>query len=286
MPPATPDVLALPTVSDVLALPELRAGKPRVVAGAASLGRPVRWVHVAEITDIAHLLAGGELLLTTGIALPDDADELAAYVDTLAEAGVAGVIIELVQRWHALPAALTTAAEHRDLPVITLARETRYVAVTEAVITRIRDAQLAELRAAEHIHEAFTAMTVAGAEPAEVLHEVTTMVELPVVLETPSHHVLAYEAAGTDPAKLLTDWRQRSSTVSVAGRTGYDPTNGWLVTIVGARGDDWGRLVMLTPEPPAHRHIVVAERAASALALNHLVAKEHDSLERQAHTSL
>lgn len=286
MPLAPPDVLTLPTVSDVLALPELRSGQPRVVAGTASLDRPVRWAHVAEIVDIAHLLAGGELLLTTGIALPESAEELRTYIDTLADAHVAGIVIELVQRWHELPHELITAAEHRDLPVITLTQETRYVAVTEAVITQVRDAQLAELRAAEHIHEAFTALTVSGAEPAEILHHVTDIVNLPVVLETPSHHVIAYEAADTDPAELLTDWSARSKTVTVTGRTGYDPTQGWLVTMVGARGDDWGRLIIVSAEPPAHRHIVVAERAASALALNQLVANEHDSLERQTHTTL
>ena len=58
-----------PTVADLLKLPELAAGRPRVVAGAKGLQRPVRWVHVAEVPDIAPLLRGGELILTTGIAL-------------------------------------------------------------------------------------------------------------------------------------------------------------------------------------------------------------------------
>jgi hypothetical protein len=33
----------------------------------------VRWVHVSELADIATLLRGGELVLTTGIALPSAA---------------------------------------------------------------------------------------------------------------------------------------------------------------------------------------------------------------------
>jgi purine catabolism regulator len=61
-----------PTVADVLTLPVIRQGMATVVAGSAGLDRRVRWVHIAEIADIAPLLHGGELVLTTGIALRDD----------------------------------------------------------------------------------------------------------------------------------------------------------------------------------------------------------------------
>ena len=46
-------------------------------------------------------------MLTTGIALPDDAGALARYVAELAAAGVVGVVVELVRHWsRELPAAL------------------------------------------------------------------------------------------------------------------------------------------------------------------------------------
>ncbi|MGW4489471.1 PucR family transcriptional regulator [Amycolatopsis sp. NPDC004368] len=276
-----------PTVSEVLALPALRQGRPHVVAGSTGLDRPVRWAHVAEVADIAHLLRGGELVLTTGVALPDDGPSLARYVGDLAEVGVAGVVVELVRHWSdRLPNALVEAAEQRGLPLITLSRETRYVAVTEAVNGLIVDAQVAELRAAERVHETFTALTVAGAEPGVVLGEVTRLTEQPVVLETLAHEVLAYDAAGTDPAELLTGWPARSRVVQLGERTGYHAGAGWLVTVVGARGHDWGRLVVVCAEPPPHRHRVVAERAASALAVHRLVARDTDTLERLAHRAV
>jgi purine catabolism regulator len=276
-----------PTVADVLALPVIREGRPKVVAGAAGLERRIRWVHVAEVADIAHLLRGGELVLTTGIALPDNDDALSRYVDELAEVGAAGIVIELLHHWSdALPEAFVAAAERRGLPLVTLAKETHFVAVTEAVVGPITDAQVGELRAAEQVHQTFTALTVAGAEPSEVLHEVAQISGLPVVLETLSHDVLAYNTAGTDPAALLADWAQRSRAVHVTEQTGYDEWSGWLVTAVGARGNDWGRLVLLCREPPSHRHIVVAERAASALAVHRLVARDRESLERHAHRTV
>ncbi|MGH3656455.1 MAG: PucR family transcriptional regulator ligand-binding domain-containing protein, partial [Micromonosporaceae bacterium] len=276
-----------PTVSEVLALPVVRAGGARVAAGSAGLGRRVRWVHVAEIADIAHLLRGGELVLTTGIALPDDGDGLTRYVDDLARVGVAGLVVELVRRWHDdVPDALTAAADRQGLPLVTLSRETRYVTVSETVISMIMDAQVAELRAAQQVHETFTALSVAGADPAVILREVARMSGLPVVLETLAHHVLGYDAAGQDPGDLLVDWEQRSRAVALPGRTAYHPGAGWLVTTVGARGDDWGRLILISADEPQQRHIVVAERGADALALNRLVARDRDSLERQTHRSL
>lgn len=280
-----------PTVTDVLALPVMRRGSPRLVAGGGGVDNRVRWVHAAEVADIAHLLQGGELVLTTGIALPDDGPALTRYVDELAGVGAAGLVVELVRRWHGgLPQALLLAADRRSLPLITLSEETRFVSVTEAVIALIRDAQLAELRTAEQVHETFTALTVSGAEPAEVLREVARSARLPVVLETLSHDVLAYDSAGTDPSTLLHDWRNRSRAVTVPKRTGYHADTGWLTTVVGARGDDWGRLVLLCPTDtrsgPPHPLVVVVERAASALAVHRLLARDRETLERQTHRTL
>ncbi|WP_410648996.1 PucR family transcriptional regulator [Amycolatopsis sp. cmx-4-54] len=276
-----------PTVAEVLALPVLRQGRPHVVAGAAGLDAPVRWAHVAEVADIAPLLRGGELVLTTGVALPDDGAALARYVTDLAGVGVAGIVVELVRHWsEKLPSALVDAADRHGVPLITLSRETRFVSVTEAVNGLIVDAQVDELRAAERVHETFTALTVAGAEPGDILREVARLTEHPVVLETLAHEVLAYDTAGTDPGDLLPGWPSRSRPVQVGERTGYHPGAGWLITVVGARGHDWGRLVVVCGDPPPHRHVVVAERAASALAVHRLVAKDTDSLERQAHRAI
>ncbi|WP_158892810.1 PucR family transcriptional regulator [Amycolatopsis anabasis] len=276
-----------PTVAEVLALPVLRHGRPHVVAGAAGLDARVRWVHVAEVADIAHLLKGGELVLTTGIALPDDDAALTRYLDELAGVRVAGLVVELVRHWSdKLPPALVDAAERHGIPLVTLSRETRYVTVTESVNGLIVDAQVAELKAAERVHQVFTALTVSGAEPDEVLREVARGTEQPVVLETLTHEVLAYDAAGTDPGELLDGWSARSRAVRLGERTGYHAGAGWLVTIVGARGHDWGRLVIVCADPPPDRDVVVAERAASALAVHRLVARDADSLERQAHRAV
>ena len=277
----------LPTVADVLALDAVRRGAPRVVAGADRLDARVRWVHVSELADIASLLRGGELVLTTGIALPDDPARLRQYVADLDAVGVSGLVVELGRKYaEKLPDALVDTAEDHVLPLIALERETRFVRITESVHARIIDAQLEELRAAQTVHEVFTELSVEGAGLAEIVRQLARMAACPVVLENLAHQVLACEPAGTAPEDLLDGWETRSRAVAPPGRTAYDATARWLVTTVGARGRDWGRLILVCDGPPSPRHTVLAERAATTLALTRLVERQQETLERQTHRTI
>jgi purine catabolism regulator len=88
-------------------------------------------------------------VLSTGIALPDSPDGLARYVTTLADVGVAGLVIELGQRYaSALPPALVAAAQARSLPLVELHREVAFIEITEAVHARIIDELLVSRAAA------------------------------------------------------------------------------------------------------------------------------------------
>lgn len=275
------------TVRDVLELPALQQAGPRVVAGRDRLDAPVRWVHVAEIPEIADLLRGGELVLTTGIGLPPDDDGLRRWIDGLAAVGAAGVVVELGRRFGGtLPAALVEQARSRNLPLVALQREMRFVAVTEVVHSVIVEEQTADLLAKDEIHRIFTELSVEGAEPRQVLREVTRLSRRPAVLENLSHQVLAYETGPLSAEELLDRWETRSRAVEVPSGTGYEPRSGWLVTGVEARGNRWGRLVLLCDQEPPARTSVLLERAASTIALNQLVARDDSSVERQARSSL
>ncbi|MEU4642772.1 PucR family transcriptional regulator [Micromonospora sp. NPDC023814] len=303
-----------PTVREVLALDPVRHGAPRLVAGDAGLDRPVRWVHVAEVPDIATLLGGGELVLTTGIGLPADDPGLRAFVGDLADVGVSGLVVELGRRYvSGVPRVMAAVAERRGLPLVELRRATPFVRITEAVHALIVDAQLTELRATEEIHQRFTELSVEGAGPGEVVRQAAELSGCPVVLENLSRQVLAYDPAGESAELLLDGWEQHSRRIRPAGRTAYDADSGWLVTTVGARGHDWGRLLLRWPgggdlaagrrvldpaaevgvgvagAPPAGpptRLTILVERAASTLALGRLIRRDAEGLERQIHRTL
>ncbi|KAB1926889.1 PucR family transcriptional regulator, partial [Micromonospora sp. ALFpr18c] len=290
-----------PTVREVLALDPVRHGAPRVVAGDAGLDRPVRWVHVAEVPDIATLLGGGELVLTTGIGLPGDDAGLRAFIGDLADVGVSGLVVELGRRYvSGVPRVMVATAERRGLPLVELRRATPFVRITEAVHALIVDAQLTELRATEEIHQRFNDLSVEGADATEVIRQAAELSGCPVVLENLSRQVLGYDPAGESAELLLDGWEQHSRRIRPAGRTAYDPDSGWLVTAVGARGQDWGRLLLRWPASgdvpsaragapaagPPTRLTILIERAASTLALGRLIRRDAEGLERQIHRTL
>jgi purine catabolism regulator len=131
------------TLREVLELDVVRRGLPVVVAGSDRLDVAVRWAHALEVTDdVARLLRGGELILSTGIALPASSASLASYVGELVSAGVAGLAIELRRRYvSSLPAALVAAAEVAGLVLIEFRAEVAFVEITEAVHTAIFEAR-------------------------------------------------------------------------------------------------------------------------------------------------
>jgi PucR family transcriptional regulator, purine catabolism regulatory protein len=277
----------MPTVREVLRLDAVQRGQPQVVAAPGGLDRPVRWVHAIEFADAARLLRGGELVLTTGIALPDEEALLGDYVAGLARVGVSAVAVELGRKYTGgLPAAFVAAAQDQGLPLVVFTREVPFIEITEAVHALIIDDQLEQLRASARLHEVFTDLAVAGAGPADVLREAALLAGRPLILEDLSHHVLACEPAGTDPAALLADFGARSAAVPSSPRTAYHPGPGWLVTTVGARGEDWGRVILACAGPPGPVDTVLVERAATTLALGRLLARQQESLERQAHRTL
>src|SRR6266567_2887096 len=280
----------LPTLSDLLGLDVIRRGSPQVVAGSSGLAARVRWVHVLELADAAHLLQGGELVLTTGVALPADPSLLARYAADLASVGGTGVsalAVELGRRYvGALPAALVRAAADSGLTLIAFEREVPFVEITEAVHARIIDAQLEELRASERLHEVFTELSVAGASPGEIVRQAAILAGRPVILADLSHRVLACEPASADPARLLAGFARRSRALKASGRTAYDEASGWLFTPVGARGEDWGRVILVCDQPPGGTDTVLIERAATTLALGRLLTRHQESLHRQAHRTL
>jgi PucR family transcriptional regulator, purine catabolism regulatory protein len=274
------------TVARALEVAPLRGADPEVVAGRAGLDRPVRWVHTTELVDVASLLRGGDLVLSTGIALPDAAPDLAAFATSLEASDAAGLVIELGRRWTTLPPALVAACEQVGLPLVALHREVRFAAVGQSVGELIVDGQLTELREAQRVHEVFTELGLAGAGPAEVLAAAARLAGGTVVLEDAHHRVVDVREGAGDPGSFLADWPRRSRAVRLDTRTAWDPSSGWLLTRVGRPERPWGRLVVESAAPPPAWLVATAERAAATLALHNLHDRQGDGLVRRAHAEL
>lgn len=262
----------IPTVRDVIALPVVQTGEPEVLS-AEHLDSPVRWVHASDMADLAGLLTGGELVLTTGAALADAPHE---YLSGMKVAGAVGVIAELGSRVGTMPPMAGRIAQSLGLPLVLLRRQVKFVEVTEAVHRLIVADQYEELEFAHRTHQTFTDLSMRRASLADIVRAAADMTNESVVLEDLSHQVLAISPRREPATTVLTNWQQRSRTM----------TEPWTTTGVGPRGEEWGRLVVPhRPDTPA-RATTVLERAAQALALHRMAEQGRSGLEHQAQSGL
>jgi DNA-binding PucR family transcriptional regulator len=126
------------TVSDIVGIEAL---KITLRGGRSGAGRPVRWVHISELDDPTPWLRGGELLLTTGLPLRTGP---AAYVERLESAGLTGMGLGLGFGYDAAPDDAVAAADRLGFPLFEIPYQVPFIALTEAVFTRISDARVAE----------------------------------------------------------------------------------------------------------------------------------------------
>jgi purine catabolism regulator len=121
-------------VEDILRLPGLAL---KLVAGGDGARHAIRWVHVSELEDPTPWLKGGELLLTTGMGLGKTPARQRAYVERLAAARLAGLGFGTGFSYARVPKAVTQAADRLRFPVFEVPYPVPFIAITEAVFSRM-----------------------------------------------------------------------------------------------------------------------------------------------------
>ncbi|MDO4760818.1 MAG: PucR family transcriptional regulator [Corynebacterium sp.] len=288
------------TIRDVLETPTLRDVRVETLCSPKDLDRPVRWVHIADARRASELLSGGELLLTTGIAWSDDADERRSMIADFARAHVAALLIELGSSWQTVPKDVVQACRDHDLPLLVLYDEIRFVDLTEKVHSMLLESKIAQVTEIHKVTQSFNALIINGAPTSHIVHHAARLLGCPVVLEDLSHRVVTFAEGHLLPSVLLHKWASRSRrwartlgkhgtlsdcvTVNVAGHTGTKAVvealaedvshryeaNLWTMIDIQAQGIVWGRLFYFgrSPSPAGGDHIL--QQAATALAMDRL----------------
>ncbi|GAA4093457.1 PucR family transcriptional regulator [Nocardioides kongjuensis] len=104
-------------------------------AGFRAPGTEVTAVHISELLDPGAYLTGGELLLTTGLALPDDEAGVGAYVDRVRAAEVSALVLGLGPVHQTPPEVLLEACRDRGVALLLVPPATPFLTVTRAYWT-------------------------------------------------------------------------------------------------------------------------------------------------------
>jgi PucR family transcriptional regulator, purine catabolism regulatory protein len=162
-------VVAL-TIEGLLRIPGLDL---RPVAGARGGSTPIRWVHVSELEDPTPWLRGGELLLTTGIGVGGTPARQRAYLRRLIDAGLSGLGFGTGFSFRKIPKALAEAAEREGFPVFEVPYEVPFIAITEAVFTRLLAEQYEVLSRSLDAEHALTKAVLEGEGPPGIVSALT-----------------------------------------------------------------------------------------------------------------
>jgi purine catabolism regulator len=269
LPPASQDAVSsivgnrdgVVTVQNALELQSLRAGAPEVLAGHDQLARPIRWAHVAEVANIAGLLRGGELILTTGIGLPTADRLLRRFVAELAERRIAGLVVETGSHFKVVPCAVVEAAAAHDLPLVALHREVSFVDVTEAINDELHRRELARARRDDRLQQELTDLLIDGAGLPEVLGALAAAIKNAVVLEREDGELLFHAVNDGDSAAALSAWDDLRRELPGA-------VDAVEVPLAATRGGSRGRLIALAVDGPLTDGTFASiERAAGLIAI-------------------
>ena len=132
-----------------------------LLAGRKRAGQPIRWVHISELEDPTPWLSGGELLLTTGIALSTPARQR-RFVALLAGHGLSGLGLGTGFAHKRVPKALRDAAADAGLPLFEVPYEMPFIAITERAFTRLVNEHYDVLRRDAAVHERLERLVIEG----------------------------------------------------------------------------------------------------------------------------
>ncbi len=153
--------------------------------------RPLSWAAVTELPDPSPWLAGGELLLTTGVSWRPggpDAEELVARV---ASVPVGAIGFGLGVAHDDVPAGLVDAAQRAGLPVLGVPLDLPFITLSQRVALWVLDAEHSSARSRLAMHETLADALLDGEGLSSIVRRLRTMVGAPVRVVDHQGRVLA-----------------------------------------------------------------------------------------------
>jgi PucR family transcriptional regulator, purine catabolism regulatory protein len=254
------------TVKDIVAIP----GMPlRLLAGEQQADRPIRWVHVSELEDPTPWLKGGELILTTGLGIGSTPAKHRAYVDRLIDAGLTGLGFGPGFTHDKVPRSLISAASKAGFPLFEVPYPVPFIAITEAIFTRIAAEQLDTLQRAVDAEHVLTRAVMEGAGVDGIARSLADVTKGWALLFDLHGQPIASSgrAASLRAERIWQELRTRRAEGTSFSVTLVDRGHHIWVQPVGARGRVEAFLAVGKADQPTQLDQIVAGHALSLFAI-------------------
>lgn len=119
------------TVDALVSIPSLGL---RYLAGEAGGTRPVTWAHTCDLPDPWRWFDTGDLVMTTGAGLPDDAIGQSEWLRQLIDSKVCALVIAPGPGVPHITPALLEVADRYDFPVLEASFDLHFVTLARTVI--------------------------------------------------------------------------------------------------------------------------------------------------------
>jgi len=103
------------SVRDLTELPFLQL---TVLAGASGLDNPVSWAHVTDSHEPWNWLEPGDLVLTSGLIVPEDPEAQASFIERLAATKLSGLVVSEDERCPPLSQLMHEVADRLGFPLL------------------------------------------------------------------------------------------------------------------------------------------------------------------------
>src|SRR4051812_8463306 len=192
----------------------------RPASGGEGLDSAVRWVHISELEDPTPFLSGGELLLTTGMALTD-AETQRAYVARLARHGLAGLGLGTGFAHETMPEALIAAAAEHGFALFEVPYELPFIALTEKAFSHLVNEQYAVLRRPLAAHERLERIVLSEQGLAGVASSLSGLIGGPALVFDGRGEELA--SSGAEPRVVVELGAELRERARAGARRGFAP---------------------------------------------------------------
>lgn len=227
---------------------------------------PITFVHATELTDPSPWLSGGELVLTTGLGLSDDADELRSYIDRLHGVGVSCLGFGIGLSHSDVPDALVQRANAVGLEVLEVPFEIPFAAIVRTVMNKIAEQEYEEVLQAAKVQNRITRAALHGGVDA-IVKELATATATTIAYVGRRTHALHPRSEQTflDEVRQLVVARGGSGTA--ASISVSEPGRSVTVQSVGLSAASSGHVAMMSTGPISSVNRILLGHAISLVTL-------------------